>query len=126
MGAWSSHSKTEVAHMEDGDFYGSEQSVTVNEATQFAIEFTDESGTTTVLKPASPLKAGEIIDSSVMNLNALKHLPKRNCRCESKGILLSVHLKATMMKVSDPIIFSAIVEVYFEDLFKNMLIYSKN
>lgn len=119
MGAWSSHSKTEVAHMEDGDFYGSEQSVTVNEATQFAIEFTDESGTTTVLKPASPLKAGEIIDSSVMNLNALKTFAKKEIAdAKAKGILLSVHLKATMMKVSDPIIFSAIVEVYFEDLFK--------
>jgi len=119
MGAWSADSKTEVAHMQDGDFYGSEQSVTVKNDTQFVIEFVTESGSNTILKNASPLKAGEVIDSSVMNLKALKAFAKKEIAdAKAKGILLSVHLKATMMKVSDPIIFSAIVEVYFEDVFK--------
>ena len=72
MGAWSADSKTEVAHMDHGDFYGSEKSVTIAEASQFVIEFTAENRTTTVLKAASPLKAGEIIDSSVLSLKALK------------------------------------------------------
>lgn len=119
MGAWSADSKTEVAHMQDGDFYGSEQSVTVKDASQFVIEFVTESGSSTILKNASPLKAGEVIDSSVMSLKALKAFAKKEIAdAKAKGILLSVHLKATMMKVSDPIIFSAIVEVYFEDVFK--------
>lgn len=119
MGAWSVDSKTEVAHMQEGDFYGSEKSVTVKDATQFVIEFIDDSGTSTILKSATPLKAGEVIDSSVMNLKALKTFAKKEIAdAKAKGVLLSVHLKATMMKVSDPIIFSAIVEVYFEDVFK--------
>lgn len=119
MGAWTADSKTEVAHMQDGDFYGSEKSVTVKDATQFVIEFVDESGSSSLLKSATALKAGEVIDSSVMNLNALKAFAKKEIAdAKAKGILLSVHLKATMMKVSDPIIFGAIVEVYFEDVFK--------
>ncbi|MFD2907461.1 NADP-dependent isocitrate dehydrogenase [Flavobacterium ardleyense] len=118
MGAWSADSKTEVAHMNHGDFYGSEKSVTLTEASQFVIEFTAENGTTTVLKAASPLLAGEIIDSSVMSLKALKEFAvKEIADAKAKGLLLSVHLKATMMKVSDPIIFSAIVEVFFADVF---------
>ena len=118
MGAWSSDSKTEVAHMTDGDFYGSEKSVTVTEASQFAIEFIAEDGTSSILKSTSSLKAGEIIDSSVLNLKALKAFAaKEIADAKAKGILLSVHLKATMMKVSDPIIFSAIVDVFFADVF---------
>lgn len=118
MGAWSSESKTEVAHMTEGDFYGSEQSVTIAEASQFVIEFVAENGTSTILKAASPLKAGEIIDTSVMSLRALKnYAAKEISDAKAKGLLLSVHLKATMMKVSDPIIFSAIVDVFFADVF---------
>ncbi|WP_264550142.1 NADP-dependent isocitrate dehydrogenase [Flavobacterium sp. N2820] len=118
MGAWSSESKTEVAHMTEGDFYGSEQSVTIAEASQFVIEFVAENGTSTILKAASPLKAGEIIDTSVMSLKALKnYAAKEIADAKAKGLLLSVHLKATMMKVSDPIIFSAIVDVFFADVF---------
>jgi isocitrate dehydrogenase len=119
MGAWSSTSKTHVASMETGDFYGSEKSVTVADATDVKIEFVGKDGSTSVLKASTPLKAGEIIDSSVMNLNALKSFVAKTIKeAKEQGILLSVHLKATMMKVSDPIIFGAIVEVYFKDVFE--------
>lgn len=119
MGAWSADSKTAVASMESGDFYGSEQSLTVAEATDVKIEFVAQDGTTTVLKANTPLKAGEIIDSSVMHLNALKSfVAKTIAEAKAQGVLLSVHLKATMMKVSDPIIFGAIVEVYFAAVFE--------
>ncbi|MGL2994152.1 NADP-dependent isocitrate dehydrogenase [Flavobacterium sp. TSSA_36] len=119
MGAWSSESKTHVASMEQGDFYGSEQSVTVSEETDVKIEFVGTDGTTTVLKASTPLKSGEIIDSSVMNIAALKSFVAKTIEeVKAQNILLSVHLKATMMKVSDPIIFGAIVEVYFADVFE--------
>lgn len=119
MGAWSADSKTAVASMESGDFYGSEKSVTVAEATDVKIEFVGQDGTTKVLKASTPLKAGEIIDSSVMHLNALKSFVAKTIEeAKAQGVLLSVHLKATMMKVSDPIIFGAIVEVYFKDVFE--------
>ncbi|MCX8482474.1 MAG: NADP-dependent isocitrate dehydrogenase, partial [Crocinitomicaceae bacterium] len=119
MGAWSSNSKTHVASMETGDFYGSEKSVTVADATDVKIEFVGKDGSTSVLKASTPLKAEEIIDSSVMNLNALKSFVAKTIKeAKEQGILLSVHLKATMMKVSDPIIFGAIVEVYFKDVFE--------
>nr|WP_314864967.1 NADP-dependent isocitrate dehydrogenase [uncultured Flavobacterium sp.] len=119
MGAWSSTSKTHVASMETGDFYGSEKSVTVADATDVKIEFIGKDGSTSVLKASTPLKAGEIIDSSVMNLNALKSFVAKTIKeAKEQGILLSVHLKATMMKVSDPIIFGAIVEVYFKEVFE--------
>lgn len=118
MGAWSSDSITEIAHMDAGDFYGSEKSVTVENDTQFVIDFIDANGNTTNLKATSKLKAGEVIDSSVMNLAALKAFAKKEIAdAKAKGQLLSVHLKATMMKVSDPIIFAAIVDVYFEEVF---------
>lgn len=118
MGAWSADSKTEVAHMNEGDFYGSEKSVTVEEASQFRIEFVAEDGAVTELKGLAPLKAGEVIDSSVMSLSALKaFVAKAKEEAKAAGVLLSAHLKATMMKVSDPIIFGAIVEVYFADVF---------
>mgnify|MGYP003605819293 FL=1 len=119
MGAWSADSKTEVASMESGDFYGSEKSLTTTEATDVKIEFIAEDGTTTVLKESTPLKKGEIIDSSVMHLNALKaFVAKAIKKAKKENVLLSVHLKATMMKISDPIIFSAIVEVYFAAVFE--------
>src|SRR5690606_30253686 len=112
-------SKTHVASMPDNDFYGSEQSVTVKEATDVKIEFTDKNGNTTVLKANTALKAGEIIDSSVLSLKALKEFyAKEIADAKAQGVLLSLHLKATMMKVSDPIIFGAAVEVYFADVFK--------
>ena len=119
MGAWSSESKTKVASMETGDFYGSEKSVTLTEATDVKIEFVSKEGTTTVLKASTPLKVGEIIDSSAMNLNALKSFVTKTIKeAKEQNVLLSVHLKATMMKVSDPIIFAAIVEVYFATVFE--------
>ncbi|CAM3668547.1 isocitrate dehydrogenase, NADP-dependent [Flavobacterium saliperosum S13] len=118
MGAWSSDSITEIAHMDAGDFYGSEKSVTVENDTQFVIDFIDANGNVTNLKAAAKLKAGEVIDSSVMSLSALKAFAKKEIAdAKAKGQLLSVHLKATMMKVSDPIIFAAIVDVYFEEIF---------
>ncbi|CAM2997865.1 NADP-dependent isocitrate dehydrogenase [Flavobacterium frigoris] len=119
MGAWSADSKTKVEAMKDGDFYGSEKSITVPEATDVKIEFVGKDGTTSILKASTPLKAGEIIDSSVMNLRALKSFVT-NAIAEAKkeNVLLSVHLKATMMKISDPIIFGAIVEVFFATVFE--------
>jgi isocitrate dehydrogenase len=118
MGAWSADSKTQVVSMSEGDFYGSEKSVTLTEASQFKIEFVDTNGSVTELKGLSPLKAGEVIDSSAMSLSALKSfVAKAIEEAKAAGVLLSAHLKATMMKVSDPIIFGAIVEVYFADVF---------
>ncbi|GGB67858.1 isocitrate dehydrogenase [Flavobacterium suaedae] len=118
MGAWSSDSKTHVTSMEQGDFYGSEKSVTVNEADDVKIEFVDKAGNATVLKESTPLKAGEIIDCSVMSMSALKEFISKEVEdAKAKGVLFSVHLKATMMKVSDPIIFGAFVEVFFKDVF---------
>jgi isocitrate dehydrogenase len=118
MGAWSSDSKTKVASMSKGDFYGSEQSVTLSEANDAKIEFVAKDGTITVLKASTPLKAGEVIDSSVLNIAALKSFVAETiAEAKAEGVLLSVHLKATMMKVSDPIIFGAIVEVFFKDVF---------
>lgn len=119
MGAWSADSKTHVAHMTGGDFYGSEQSVSIPEATTFKIVFEAKDGTTKVLKDTTPLKANEIIDSSVMNLNSLKKFIANEIEdAKAKNVLFSVHLKATMMKVSDPIIFGAIVDVFFADVFE--------
>jgi len=118
MGKWSADSKTKVASMTEGDFYGSEKSTTVAEAGQFKIEFVAADGTVTELKGLSPLKAGEVIDSSALSLSALKtFVAKEIAEAKAEGVLLSAHLKATMMKVSDPIIFGAIVEVYFADVF---------
>jgi isocitrate dehydrogenase len=118
MGAWSADSKTKVVSMSEGDFYGSEKSLTVADATQFKIEFVSADGTATELKGLAALKAGEVIDSSALSLSALKaFVAKEIVEARAAGVLLSAHLKATMMKVSDPIIFGAIVEVYFADVF---------
>jgi len=118
MGAWSADSKTHVASMPGNDFYGSEKSVTITEATDVKIEFTGNDGTVTVLKASTPLKEGEIIDSSALSLKALKEFyAKEVADAKAQGVLFSLHLKATMMKVSDPIIFGAAVEVFFADVF---------
>jgi isocitrate dehydrogenase len=119
MGVWSADSKTSVAHMNSGDFYGTENSTTVETEGKFRIVFYGNDGSETVLKDYAPLKAGEVIDSSVMNLGALKSFVEDAINeAKEKDILLSAHLKATMMKVSDPIIFGAIVETYFKDVFE--------
>lgn len=118
MGTWSADSKTAVMSMSHGDFYATEKSVTVENPSQFKIEFVGKDGVVKELKGLSPLKAGEVIDSSVMSLNALKgFVADAIAEAKAAGVLLSAHLKATMMKVSDPIIFGAIVEVYFKDVF---------
>ncbi len=118
MGDWSADSKTTVANMNDGDFYGTEKSITLENDAQYKIEFFGNDNSIKELKGLSPLKAGEIIDSSVMHLSSLKNFVA-NAMAEAKeaNVLLSGHLKATMMKVSDPIIFGAIVETYFKDVF---------
>lgn len=118
MGVWSKDSKTKVAHMDSGDFYGTEKSVTVPSESQFKIEFVAKDGSVKELKALAPLKAGEVLDSSVMNLAALKAFVKKTKEeAKATGALFSAHLKATMMKVSDPIIFGAVVSVFFEDVF---------
>lgn len=118
MGTWSADSKTKVAHMTGGDFYGTEKSVTVENDSQFKIEFFGSDGSVKELKGLSPLKAGEIIDTSVMSLSALKAFTvDAITEAKAANVLLSGHLKATMMKISDPIIFGAMVEVYFKEVF---------
>ena len=118
MGAWSSDSKTKVVSMSEGDFYGSEKSTTVENDTQFKIEFVGADGAVTELKGLANLKAGEVIDSSVLSLAKLKAFVAEAIKeAKASNVLLSAHLKATMMKVSDPIIFGAIVEVYFAEVF---------
>lgn len=118
MGVWSTDSKTSVANMNSGDFYGTENSTTVENDCKFRIVFNGTNGETKTLKDFSPLKAGEVIDSSVMSLSALKAFVKEAiAEAKEKNVLLSAHLKATMMKVSDPIIFGAVVETFFIDVF---------
>ncbi|MAD43988.1 MAG: isocitrate dehydrogenase (NADP(+)) [Oceanospirillaceae bacterium] len=118
MGEWSKDSKTHVAHMEAGDFYGSEKSLTVNEDSDVRIEFVADDGTVSVLKEKTALRAGEVIDASVMSCSALEAFyAKEIAAAKEEGVLLSLHLKATMMKVSDPVIFGHAVKVFFKDLF---------
>src|SRR5882757_3719909 len=119
MGVWAADSKTSVAHMNSGDFYGTENSITVEQSGKFRIVFYGSGGSEKVLKDYAPLKAGEVIDSSVMNLSSLKSFVQEALNeAKEKDVLLSAHLKATMMKISDPIIFGAIVETYFKDVFE--------
>jgi len=119
MGAWSSDSRSHVAHMESGDFYGSEQSVTVKDAGSVRIELTDAAGKTTVLKEKVALQAGEVIDSAVMSAAALRQfIAEQIDDAKAQGVLFSLHLKATMMKVSDPIMFGHAVTVFFKDVFE--------
>lgn len=119
MGVWSADSKTEVAYMNFGDFFGTETSTTVENDGKFRIVFYGNNDSEKVLKDFAPLKAGEVVDSSVMNLNALKSFVQHAINeAKDKNVLLSAHLKATMMKVSDPIIFGTIVETYFKEVFE--------
>ncbi|MGV3539741.1 MAG: NADP-dependent isocitrate dehydrogenase [Rufibacter sp.] len=119
MGAWSADSKSHVAHMDGGDFYGTEQSVVVDSATSVKIEFVGADGSAKTLKENIALKAGEVIDSSVMSKKALRaFFEKEIAEAKASGILLSLHLKATMMKVSDPIMFGHAVTVFFKDVFE--------
>src|ERR1700749_4705670 len=118
MGAWSKESKTRVAHMADHDFYGSEVATTMAAPTNARIELVAKDGTTTVLKPKIPLKAGEIIDCSVMSAKALDAFFAAQIDAAKKdGILFSLHVKTTMMKISDPILFGHCVSVFFSDVF---------
>ena len=119
MGAWSSDSQSHVAHMSDGDFYGSEQSVIVDKVCDVRIELSDASGNISVLKQSTSLQAGEVIDAAVMSRAALRaFFAKEIDDAKKTGVLLSLHLKATMMKVSDPIMFGHAVTVYYSDVFE--------
>jgi isocitrate dehydrogenase len=119
MGVWSADSQSHVASMTEGDFYGSEQSVTISKAGNVRIEHNTNDGNVTVLKATTPVLEGEVIDSAVMSKNALRaFLEKEITEAKQQDVLLSVHLKATMMKVSDPILFGHAVTVYFKDLFE--------
>ena len=117
MGAWKSESKSHVANMQSGDFYGSEQSVIIEREQSVSIEFTDKSGNKTVLKENLALLQGEVIDASVMSRSALQtFLSEQLEDALNQDVLFSLHMKATMMKVSDPIIFGHCVEAYLGDL----------
>ena len=118
MGEWSPDSKSHVASMSDGDFHSSEKSTVVTDAGNLRIEFTGEGGEATVLKEAVPVQANEIIDASVMSCRKLRDFFEQATRdAKDEGVLLSLHMKATMMKVSDPIIFGHAVSVYYRDVF---------
>nr|WP_321412374.1 NADP-dependent isocitrate dehydrogenase [uncultured Allomuricauda sp.] len=120
MGEWSSDSKTHVATMSHGDFKSNEKSLTLSNADEVRIELVGPDGNTTVLKDKLSLLKGEVIDATVMSKKALvEFLTKEIKDAREKDILLSLHFKATMMKVSDPIIFGHALEVYFAELFKN-------
>ena len=118
MGAWSPDSKSHVAHMSSGDFYGSEQAAVIPEAAELKIELVDKRGSTTVLKESVPVEAGEVVAAAVMSRRSLRDFfAKEIDDAKAEGILLSLHLKATMMKVSDPIMFGHAVSVYYKDVF---------
>lgn len=118
MRAWPENSKTHVAHMTGGDFYGSEKATTVKEPVDTRIEFVAGDGKVTVLNPKVPLLAGEIIDSSVMSVKALRaFFAEQMDNAKKSDVLLSLHLKCTMMKISDPIIFGHCLSVFYEDVF---------
>ncbi len=118
MGAWSPDSRSHVAHMDGGDFYGNEQSVTVERAGSLRVELVGADGTTTVLKESIPVLEGEVVDATSMSAKALdEFLQAQLADAREKGVLFSIHLKATMMKVSDPIIFGHAVKAYFADVF---------
>ncbi|ABS25792.1 NADP-dependent isocitrate dehydrogenase [Anaeromyxobacter sp. Fw109-5] len=119
LGAWTQDSKSHVAHMTDGDFYGSENSTTIQKATDYRIEFVSPAGAVTVLKKKAALKEGEIIDTSVMSARALRKFYEEQIEDAKKNdVLLSLHLKATMMKVSDPVMFGHAVTVFYKDVFE--------
>jgi isocitrate dehydrogenase len=117
MGAWTAQSKTHVASMTEGDFFGGEKSFTAPVATVVRIEWVSKDGSVQVLKEKTPLKAGEIFDATVMRKSALLAFYENQiARAKAEGVLLSLHLKATMMKVSDPILFGHAVRVFFREL----------
>jgi isocitrate dehydrogenase len=119
MGAWSPDSKTHVASMSDGDFYSSEQSAVIESAGDVKIELVSDDGETQVLKPAVPVLEGEVIDAAVMSCKPLRAFFEQAAQdAKAQGVLLSLHMKATMMKVSDPIIFGHAVSVYYRDVFE--------
>ncbi|WP_297795441.1 NADP-dependent isocitrate dehydrogenase [uncultured Eudoraea sp.] len=118
MGVWDSNSKTHVASMQHGDFKSNEKSITIEKATEVRIIFADNDGSTTILKDNISLLEGEIIDATVLSKSALINFLKEQVEdAKRKEVLFSVHLKATMMKVSDPIIFGHVMEVYFAEVF---------
>lgn len=116
MGAWAADSKSHVAHMSEGDFYGSEKAALIEAPDSVKIELIAQDGTTTILKEKTAVQAGEIIDCSVMSKKALRQFVAAEIEdAKNKGVLFSVHLKATMMKVSDPIMFGQIVAEFYKD-----------
>lgn len=118
MGKWSSESKSHVDSMSEGDFYGSEKSLTIPAATSVSIELIGDNGKKEVLKSGLKLQEGEVIDASFLSISALKaFLKKAKADAKAQGVLFSLHMKATMMKVSDPIIFGHAVKVFFEPVF---------
>jgi len=118
MGKWSKTSRSHVAHMEDGDFYGSEKSVIITKAGNVKIEHVGSDGTVTVLKAKTAVKEGEVVDGSFISVKKLTaFFEKEISEAKADNILLSLHLKATMMKVSDPVIFGHAVKVFFKDVF---------
>lgn len=119
MGAWAKDSKCHVAHMTDKDFFGSEKSVVVEKAGPVKIVFVDNAGKETVLKDKLQLEAEEVIDAATMSRKALRaFIDEQIADAKAKGVLFSVHLKATMMKVSDPIMFGHVVSVFFKDVYE--------
>jgi len=119
MGAWEKDSKSHVAHMSSGDFYGSEQSYVMSEAGSVDIVFENTAGESTTLKAGLSLQKSEVIDASVMNCEALRAFFEKEIQdAKEQDVLLSLHLKATMMKVSDPIMFGHAVTVYYKDVFE--------
>eukprot|EP00986_Skeletonema_menzelii_P002972 scaffold862_cov142-Skeletonema_menzelii.AAC.3 len=119
MGNWSKGSRTHVAHMDKGDFFGSEQSTTVKDATDVIIQHVAPDGTVTVLKESTKLEAGEVIDAATMSAEELCNFYEREIQdAKDNDIMLSLHLKATMMKISDPILFGHCVKVFFKDVFE--------
>lgn len=119
MGDWSKDSKTHVSSMESHDFFGSEISHTLKSDDSFSIEFESSNGERKTLKDQSPLLAGEVIDASVISCKALRSFLEAEMQdAKANGVLFSLHLKATMMKVSDPILFGHVVAVYFKDVFE--------
>ncbi|MFG2208029.1 NADP-dependent isocitrate dehydrogenase [Streptomyces sp. NPDC048638] len=118
MGAWTPESKTNVVHMDADDFRSTEKSAVIGEAGSLRIELHGDDGSTTVLRESVPVIAGEVVDASVMHVAALREfLTAQVARAKAEGVLFSVHLKATMMKVSDPIIFGHVVRAFFPDTF---------
>ncbi|MBN8219996.1 MAG: NADP-dependent isocitrate dehydrogenase [Spirochaetes bacterium] len=118
LGQWAKDSKSHVAHMKSGDFFANEKSLTIPEATEVKFVFEDKTGKQTVLKEKLKLLKGEVLDATFMSVSALrKFIEDEIADAKAKGILFSVHLKATMMKVSDPIMFGHVVSVYFKDVF---------